>query len=205
MEQVKNLREKTGISIMQCKKALEDAKGDMDKAIVLLQKKGAEIAEKKADRVLKSSRIVSYIHGVGSVGVLVDLSSESDFVSKHEDFQKLGYDIAMQIAATNPAYIKKEDVNQAEKNKVLAAFADEVKDKPEAMKEKILNGKLDAFFKERILLEQEFIKDSNFTVNILIQNAIQKFGEKIEIARFVRFSANNAINMCPAFQEVDVV
>lgn len=189
MDQVKELRDKTGISIMQCKKALEDANGDMDKAIVYLQKKGAETAAKKADRTLKSSRIVSYIHGTGAVGVMIELCSESDFVSKHEDFQQLAYDIAMQIAATNPSYIKKEEVPEDEKTKVLDAFADEVKDKPETMKEKILNGKLDAFFKEKILLEQDFIKDPSLTINTLIQNAIQKFGEKIEIARFVRFSA----------------
>jgi len=189
MEQVKDLREKTGISIMQCKKALEDSGGDMDKAIILLQKKGAETAAKKAERTLKSSRIVSYIHGSGTVGVLIELCSESDFVSKHEDFQKLAYDIAMQIAATNPSFIRKEDVPEEEKSKVMEALADEVKDKPEAMKEKILNGKLDAFFKERILLEQEYIKDPSVTINNLIQGAIQKFGEKIEIGKFVRYSS----------------
>ncbi len=194
MEQVKELREKTGISIMQCKKALEDAKGDMDKAMVYLQKKGAEAAAKKADRILKSSRIVSYVHGVGSVGVLVELCSESDFVSKHEDFQKLAYDIAMQIAATTPAYIKKDDVSLEERTKVLDAFSDEVKDKPEAMREKILNGKLDSFFKDRILMEQDFIKDPSITINVLIQNAIQKFGEKIEVSRFVRFSTTETRN-----------
>ena len=188
MELVKELREKTGISIMQCKKALEDAKGDMSKAMVYLQKKGAETAAKKSDRILKSSRIVSYIHGTGTVGVMIELCSESDFVSKHEDFQKLAYDIAMQIAATNPAFIKKEEVPAEEKAKVMEAFADEVKGKPEAIKEKILNGKLDSFFKERILLEQDYIKDPSITINTLIQNAIQKFGEKIEIARFVRYS-----------------
>ncbi len=188
MELVKELREKTGISIMQCKKALEDAKGDMSKAMVYLQKKGAETAAKKAERTLKSSRIVSYVHGVGTVGVLVELCSESDFVSKHEDFQRLAYDIAMQIAATNPLYVKKDDVSAEEKAKVSDAFIDEVKDKPEAMREKILAGKLDAFFKEKILIEQDFIKDPSITINTLIQNAIQKFGEKIEIARFVRFS-----------------
>ena len=190
MEQVKNLREKTGISIMQCKKALEDAKGDINKAMIYLQKKGAETAAKKAERILKSSRIVSYVHGVGTVGVLVELCSESDFVSKHEDFQKLAYDIAMQIAATNPTYIKKDDVSLEERTKVSDAFLDEVKDKPEAMREKILAGKLDAFFKEKILIEQDFIKDPSITINTLIQNAIQKFGEKIEIARFVRFSTS---------------
>ena len=188
MELVKELREKTGISIMQCKKALEDAKGDMSKAMVYLQKKGAETAAKKSERILKSSRIVSYVHGIGTVGVLVELCSESDFVSKHEDFQKLAYDIAMQIAATNPTYIKKEDVSAEEKAKVSDAFIDEVKGKPEAMKEKILAGKLDAFFKEKILIEQDFIKDPSITINTLIQNAIQKFGEKIDIARFVRYS-----------------
>ena len=175
---------------MQCKKALEDAKGDMSKVMVYLQKKGAETAAKKSERILKSSRIVSYVHGVGTVGVLVELCSESDFVSKHEDFQKLAYDIAMQIAATNPTYIKKEDVSAEEKAKVSGAFVDEVKGKPEAMKEKILAGKLDAFFKEKILIEQDFIKDPSITINTLIQNAIQKFGEKIEIARFVRFSTS---------------
>src|SRR5690349_21488817 len=137
MDQVKELREKTGVSIMQCRKALEEAKGDMNKAEVLLQKKGAEVASKKSERVTKSGRIVSYIHGTGSVGVLLELASESDFVSKHDDFQKIAYDIAMQIAATNPTYIKKEDVSAEEKNKVLEAFVDEVKSKPEAMREKI--------------------------------------------------------------------
>lgn len=189
MEQVKELREKTGISIMQCKKALEDSGGDMDKAIILLQKKGIETAAKKAERTLKSSRIVSYIHGAGTVGVMIELCSESDFVSKHEDFQKLAYDIAMQIAATNPLYLKKEDVPEEEKNKVIDALSDEVKDKPEAMKEKILNGKLDSFFKEKILVEQDYIKDPGVTINTLIQNAIQKFGEKIEIGKFVRYSS----------------
>ena len=196
MEQVKDLREKTGISIMQCKKALEDAGGDMTKALVLLQKKGAEIAAKKAERTLKSARIISYIHGAGTVGVMLELCSESDFVSKHEDFAALGKDIAMQIAATNPVYLKKEDVPQEEKDKVMSAFADEVKGKPEAMREKILNGKLDAFFKEKILIEQDFIKDPSVTVNTLIQNAIQKFGEKIEVARYVRFNVQAAPAMC---------
>jgi elongation factor Ts len=188
MEQVKELREKSGISVMQCRKALEEAGGDMDKAVILLQKKGAETAAKKSDRTLNSARIASYIHGLGSVGVLVELWSESDFVSKHDDFQKLAYDIAMHIAAANPMFIKKDDVSLEERTKVLDAFADEVKNKPEAMREKILAGKLDSFFKDRILLEQDYIKDPSVTVGDLIVSAIQKFGEKIEIGRFVRFS-----------------
>lgn len=188
MDQIKELREKTGISVMQCRKALEDAGGDMEKAIILLQKKGAETAAKKGDRELNSSRIASYVHGLGSVGVLVELFSESDFVSKHDDFQKLAYDIAMHIAATNPSFVKKEEVTEEEKAKVLEVFAEEVKDKPEAMKEKILAGKLDAFFKDKILLEQDYIKDPSITIANLIEASIQRFGEKIEIGRFSRFS-----------------
>ncbi|MBU6370966.1 MAG: elongation factor Ts [Patescibacteria group bacterium] len=188
MDQIKELRDKTGISIMQCRKALEDANGNMEKAMVLLAKKGAETAAKKAERVLKSGRIASYLHGAGTVGVLVELWSESDFVSRHEDFGKLAYDIAMQIAAANPTYGKREDVPEDEKVKITDAFADEVKGKPDAIREKILNGKLDAFFKEKILLEQDFIKDPSVTIRNLIESAIQKFGEKIEIGRFVRFS-----------------
>jgi len=188
MEQIKELREKTGISIMQCRKALEDAGGDMEKAEVLLQKKGAEAAAKKSDRTLNAARITSYIHGLGTVGVLIELCSESDFVSKHDDFQKLAYDIAMHIAAANPTYIKKDDVSLEDRTKVLDAFSDEVKDKPEAMREKILAGKLDSFFKDKILLEQDYIKDPSMTVGNLIESAIQKFGEKIEVGNFVRFS-----------------
>lgn len=189
-EQIKEFRDKTGISVMQCRKVLEEANGDMEKAMILLKKKGAEAAAKKSERTLKAGRIASYIHGVGSVGVMVELSSETDFVSKNDDFQKLAYEIAMQIAATNPTYLKKEDITEEEKSKVLAVLADEVKDKPENMKEKILAGKLDSFFKEKILLEQDYIKDPSTTVNALIQNATNKFGEKIEIARFVRFSVS---------------
>ncbi len=196
MDQVKDLRERTGISVMQCRKALEDAGGDMDKAIVLLQKKGAETAAKKAERTLKSSRVVSYVHGVGTVGVLVDLASESDFVSKHEDFQKLAYDIAMQIAATNPQFIRKSEIPEEEKAKVKDALMPELAGKPEAMKEKIMEGKMDAFFKEKILLEQDFIKDPSKTITQLIEAAIQKFGEKIDIIRFVRFAANVPANIC---------
>jgi len=189
-EQIKELREKTGISVMQCRKVLEESNGDMEKAVILLQKKGSDAAAKKAERVLKSGRIVSYIHGIGTVGVMIELSSETDFVSKNEDFQKLAYEIAMQIAATNPTYLKKEDINEEEKQKVLSVLADEVKDKPENIKEKILNGKLDAYYKEKILLEQDYIKDPSITINSLINNAINKFGEKIEIARFVRYNVS---------------
>jgi len=188
-EQVKELRDKTNISVMQCKKALEEAGGDMEKAIIILQKKGSEIAAKKGDRVLGAARIASYIHSSGLVGAMVEIACETDFVSKNEDFGKLAYDIAMHIAAQSPSYLKIEDITDAAKEKVKEVFLPEVEGKPEELKEKILKGKLDAYFKEKVLLEQEFIKNPDLTIAKLLEGAIQKFGEKTEIVRFVRFGA----------------
>lgn len=188
-EQIKQLRDKTGVSVMQCKKALEEAGGDMDKALIILRKKGSDIASKKSDRTLGSGRIASYIHGNGAVGSLVELSSETDFVSKNDEFYALAYNIAMQIVATNPAYLKASDVTEEEKKKATEVFEKEVVGKPEDIKEKIIKGKLDSYFADKILLEQPFIKDGNIKIKDLIESAIQKFGEKIEVARFARFSA----------------
>lgn len=187
-EQIKELRDKTGVSVMQCKKALEEALGDMDKSLIILRKKGSDIASKKSDRTLGSGRIASYIHGNGNVGSIVELSSETDFVSKNEEFYALAHDIAMQVVATNPTYLKKEDVTEEEKNKALEVFEKEVVGKPAEIKEKILQGKLDSYLAEKILLEQPFVKDGNLKIKDLIESAIQKFGEKIEIARYARFS-----------------
>lgn len=189
-EQIKELRDKTGVSVMQCKKALEEAGGDMDKALIILRKKGSDIASKKSDRTLGSGRIASYVHGNGAVGTLVELQSETDFVSKNDEFYALAYDIAMQVAATNPTYLKKEDVTEEEKKKVLEVFEKEVAGKPEEIKDKILQGKLDSYLADKILLEQLFVKDGSLKIKDLIESAIQKFGEKIEIARFVRFSVS---------------
>lgn len=188
-EQIKQLRDKTGVSVMQCKKALEEAGGDMDKALIILRKKGSDIASKKSDRTLGSGRIASYIHGNGAVGSLVELSSETDFVSKNDEFYALAYNIAMQVVATNPAYLKAGDVTEEEKKKATEVFEKEVVGKPEDIKEKIIKGKLDSYFADKILLEQPFIKDGNIKIKDLIESAIQKFGEKIEVARFARFSA----------------
>lgn len=187
-EQIKQLRDKTGVSVMQCKKALEEASGDMDKSLIILRKKGSDIASKKSDRVLGSGRIASYIHGNGSVGSLVELSSETDFVSKNDEFYALAHNIAMQVVATNPTYLKTGDVTEEEKKKAVEVFEKEVVGKPEDIKEKIIKGKLDSYFADRILLEQFFIKDGNIKIKDLIESAIQKFGEKIEVARFARFS-----------------
>ncbi len=187
-EQVKELRDKTGISIMQCKKALEEADGDMEKAVILLSKQSKQIAEKKSGRNLGSGIIQSYIHTGGSAGSMIELLCETDFVAKNEDFQALAYDIAMQVTATSPQFLKKEEISEEARAKAIEVFEKEVADKPEEMQSKILEGKLDAHFKSKILLEQEFIKDPSKTVATLIEEGTQKFGEKIEVGNFVRFS-----------------
>jgi len=187
-EQIKELRDLTGVSVMQCRKALEEAGGDKDKAVVILQKKSKEAAFKKSDRVLGAGAVQAYIHSNGTVGAMVELSCETDFVSGNKEFKDLARDIAMHVAAQNPKFIKMEDIKDEEKTAAIAVFTEEVKDKPENMREKILEGKLNAYFAEKTLMEQPFIKNPDFTIRNLIENAIQKFGEKTEITRFVRFA-----------------
>lgn len=189
IEQVKELRDKTNISVMQCKKALEEAGGDMEKAIIILQKKGAEIAAKRGDRELGASAMAAYIHSAGAVGVLVELGCETDFVSKNEDFKALAYDIAMHIAAQNPKYLKVSDISPEAREKAKEVFLPEVDGKPEELKEKILEGKLSSYFNEQVLLEQPFIKNPDVTIGKLLEGAVQKFGEKTAVVRFVRFGA----------------
>ena len=187
-EQVKQLRDQTGLSIMQCKKALEEAGGDMEKAIVILRKKSGDVAAKKSDRTLGSGIIASYIHAAGKVGAIVELSCETDFVSKNEEFQKIAYDIAMQVAACDPQFLKMEDIDDEAKKAAVSVFAAEVEGKPEELKEKILEGKLNSYFGEKTLYEQDFIKNPEMKIKDLIAGAVQKFGERTEIRRFVRFS-----------------
>lgn len=187
-ELIKTLRDKTGVSVMQCKKALEEAGGDIEKATIILLKKSSEAAVKKEGRELGAGAIAAYIHNTGTVGVMVELMSETDFVANNEEFKKLAYDVAMHIAASNPEFLKKDDINEEVKSKAREVFMKEVEGKPEEMKEKILSGKLDSYFNERVLLEQPFVKNPDVTIQNLIDQAIQKFGEKIVIGRFVRFS-----------------
>lgn len=189
MDQVKVLRDQTGVSIMQCRKALEEAAGDMEKALIILRKKGGDAASKKADRTLGAATIQSYIHGAGSVGAMVLLSSETDFVSGNEEFKKLAYEIAMQVAATNPEFVKKDDITPEAKKVAEEVFAKEVEGKPENMKAKILEGKVVAYFQDKVLMEQPYIKNPDLKIANLIEAAIQKFGEKIEVSKVVRFSA----------------
>ncbi len=183
---VKELRNSTGLSIMQCKKALEEADGDMAKAIVLLQKKGAGISAKKADRTFGAGTVAAYIHTSGTIGSILELKCETDFVAKNEEFKSLAYSLAMHVAAANPVYLKMSDVPEGDKKTAEEAFMKEVEDKPVDMKAKILENKVNAYFKERVLLEQNYIKNPEQTIQALIEAFVQKFGERTEIGRFTR-------------------
>ena len=186
-DQVKQLRDQTGISVMQCKKALEEAGGDMEKATVILRKKSGELAAKKGDRTFGAGTVQAYIHSTGTVGTIVELDCETDFVSNNEDFKTLARDIAMHITATNPKFLRKEDIKEADIKVAREVFEAEVKDKPAAMKDKILQGKLDTYFAEMVLMNQPFIKNPEMTIQGLIDAAVQKFGEKTAVVRFNRF------------------
>jgi len=188
-ELIKTLRDQTGISIMQCKKALEEAEGDMAKALVILSKKSSEIASKKGDRELGSGAVGSYLHSSGTIGAMVLLLSETDFVSKNDEFRALARDIAMHVAATNPEFLSSADIGEEAKATAREVFAKEAEGKPADMMEKIIEGKLVAYFKDKVLLEQSFIKNPDITIGGLVSAAVQKFGERIEVARFERLSA----------------
>ncbi len=188
MDTLKSLREKTGLSVMQCKKALEEAGGDAAQAEVILRKRSGSAAEKKGDRELGAGAVASYIHG-GEIGALVLLSCETDFVARNEEFPALAREIAMQVAATNPTYLRDSDIDEKARDAAAAVFTEEVKDKPEEMREKILDGKMQSYFKDQVLMNQPFIKDDSKTVQQLVDEASQKFGERVEVTRFVRFSA----------------
>lgn len=187
-ELVKQLRDRTGISVMQCRKALEESEGDIEKAEVLLRKRSAGAAEKKSDRELGAGAIGSYLHGT-EIGAMVLLSCETDFVARNEEFPQLARELAMQVAATNPTYLASSDISEEARTAALAVFTAEVADKPEEMREKILDGKMQSYFRDMVLMEQSFIKDESKTVRTLIEEASQKFGERVEITKFVRFSA----------------
>lgn len=186
--QIKELRDTTGISVMQCKKALEEAGGDMAKALIILKKKRSEAAEKKSDRQLGAGTVGVYIHNTNSVAAMVLLASETDFVAKNEGFVALARDIAMQVAAQDPKYISREDVTANELEKAKEVFKAEVADKPADMQEKILAGKLDSYFKDKILLEQPFIKNPDTTIGEMVTGAIQKFGENVSVVEMRRLS-----------------
>lgn len=185
-EQIKALRDKTGVSVMECKKALEEANGDDEKALVLLRKKSSRAAEKKADRTLGAGAVAAYIHAGGTVGAMVLLSSETDFVSKNEDFKKLAYDIALHTAAMSPQFVSKEQVKPEDIRAAKEVFEKEAEEKPENIRAQIVEGKLNDYLKEKVLLEQSYVKDPSKTIRDLIEEATQKFGERIEVTECVR-------------------
>lgn len=187
-DQIKELRDETGVSVMQCKKALEEADGDLEKAKIVLRKISKQSADKKASRTLGSGIVVSYVHGNDSVGSLVELLCETDFVARNEEFKALAKDIAMHVTALAPEYLKMEDIKEEEKIKAKELFEKDLGDKPKEIRDKILEGKLTSYFGEKVLLEQAFIKNPEIKMGSLIEQAVQKFGERTEIGRFVRFS-----------------
>lgn len=185
---IKELRDTTGISVMQCKKALEEAGGDMEKAIIILKKKRSEAAEKKSDRVIGAGTVGAYVHNTNEVAALVLLSCETDFVAKNEEFIALAKDIAMHVAAQAPKYVSKDEVSETAIAKAKEVFSGEIADKPADMQAKIMEGKLNSYFKEQILLEQPFIKNPDTTIGEMVTGAIQKFGEKVTISEVRRVS-----------------
>ena len=187
-DMVKELRDMTGVSVMQCKKALQEAGGDMEKAKIILRKQSSAIAGKKADRELGAGIAAAYTHAGGQVVAAVVLACETDFVSKNEEFGKLAYQIAMHVAAMDPVFRSRDDVQESDLTTAREVFADQVKSVPENARGKALEGKIEGFLKERVLLDQPFVKDPSMTVRELIEQHIQKFGEKIEVARFERLS-----------------
>jgi elongation factor Ts len=189
-EQIKELRDRTGISMMSCKKALEEANGDIEKAILRLRKEGAKVADKKSERALKAGIVASYVHATKKVGVLLEARSETDFVAKNEGFQEMAYNIAMHIAGMNPKFINESEIGEAEKAEILKICEEQVKDldKPEEIKKKIVEGRVNDYIKERTLMFQPYIKNPDLTIADYVKDSIQKFGENIEISRFVRYS-----------------
>ncbi len=187
---IMKLRNLTGSGVVDCQKALEESNGDYDKAVDFLRKRGQKVAAAKQERETKEGIVHAYIHGAGRVGVLVEISCETDFVARNEQFQAFAHDIAMHIAAANPLYVKSEDISAEiiEKEKEIYKEQMAGEKKPDEIKEKIIVGKLNKYFQETCLLNQLFIKDDSMTIQQLLQNTIAKTGENIQIRRFCRFS-----------------
>ncbi len=188
MDMVRKLRDMTGAGVMDCKKALEEAEGDFDKAIEILRKKGAAKAAKKAGRATKEGIITSYVHFNGKIGVLLELNCETDFVARTDEFKELAYNLAKQVAAMNPKWVSREKVPQDVIDKEKEIYREQLKDsgKPENVIEKIIEGKLEKFYQENCLLEQDYIFEEGKKVKDIITEAIAKIGENIQVSRFVR-------------------
>ena len=192
---VKELRERTGAGMMDCKKALSATDGDLEKAIDFLREKGLAAAAKNAGRVAAEGLVEAYIHGGGRIGVLVEVNCETDFVAKTDAFKELVKDIAMHIAATNPSYLKREEVPTAELEHEQAVLAEQARNegKPEKIIEKMVAGRIEKYYKEVCLMEQPFVKDPDKTISDLITESIAKIGENISIRRFTRYQLGEGI------------
>ena len=188
-QEVKELRDKTGAGFMECKAALTETHGDIERAIDLLRKKGLSSAAKKAGRETREGIIGSYIHVGGKVGVLVEVNCESDFVARTEDFQELVKDLTMQIAAADPRFIRREDVTPEVLDREREIYMEQAKStgKPQQVLEKIVDGKIEKYYAEVCLMEQPFIKDPKVTIHELISAKVAKVGENIRVNRFARF------------------
>src|SRR5947199_3927174 len=194
-KQVKELREKTGAGMLDCKSALVEAKGDMEQAIVILRKKGLASAQKKAARTAAEGMIGHYIHAGGKLGVLVEVNCETDFAARSADFQTLVKDIAMHIAAQNPLYVRRDEVPAEELKKEKEIYKDQARasGKPEHIIDKIAEGKLESFYQMACLYDQQFVKDPSQTVEQLINALISKIGENIRVRRFARFKTGEGL------------
>ncbi len=184
---VKELREKTNAGMMDCKKALLESDGDMDTAFDLLRKRGLDIAAKKSSRATKEGVIGSYIHSNGKIGVLVEVSCETDFVAKNEEFKEFVKDLTLQVASAFPQYLSREEVPEEVIAKEKEIYSEQVKGKPENIIDKIVEGKLEKFYKQVCFVDQLFVKDDKKTINDLLKEKIAKLGENMAIKRFVRF------------------
>jgi elongation factor Ts len=188
-QQVKELRDRTGVGFAACREALVEAGGDIERAIDLLRKKGQATAAKKAQRATSEGLVSCYIHAGGKIGVLIEVNCESDFVARTDDFQRLCHDVAMHIAALDPRFLRREEVTQETLDREREIYKEQAKatGKPEAVIEKIVSGKMEKFYEENCLYEQHFIKDEGLTVKELIDHTIAKIGENIAVRRFSRF------------------
>lgn len=192
---VKELRERTGAGMMDCKKALVETNGDMEKAIEILREKGLAAAAKKAGRIASEGIVDSYIHGGGRIGVLIEVNSETDFVAKNEGFRTFVRDMAMQVAASNPLYVSREQVDSSliEKEKEIYRQQALNEGKPEKIIDRMVEGRIEKYYKEICLLEQPFIKDTDRSVQDILNDLIAKIGENISIRRFIRYEMGEGL------------
>jgi elongation factor Ts len=194
-ELVKTLREKTGVGLMDCKEALKISNGDMDKAVDHLREKGLAKAQKRAGRAATEGTVAVYIHMGGKIATMVEVNCETDFVAKTDQFQAFAKDIAMQVTAANPSYVKREDVPEVVREKEKSIYRIQAKEagKPDKILDKIADGKLEKFYQEVCLLEQPFIKNPDVTIKGLLEDLISKMGENIMVRRFVRFQLGETV------------